>query len=197
MNRTILEYLDNQMTGEQRLIFEKELAASPELQKELEQAQSFFASIEQSNTRPALEDYFSEARVRFKASQSGKIEKVWYKRPIPVFSFSGSMVVVALIGILFLKNPASNVMETELKEVAPEIALAYVQGTPVESEMMQNSIDATVELNDILDDALKAEIGISRENAGAFLDNLHLTSDELISSLSEDEVNELSKKLEN
>ncbi|MBI5727321.1 MAG: hypothetical protein HY965_05680 [Ignavibacteriales bacterium] len=197
MNKTILEYLDNQMTGEQRRIFEKELAASPELQNELELAKSFFASIEQHNTRPVLEDYFSEARVRFKASISQQLQKAWYKRPIPVFSLSGSMFVVALIGILIFKSPANNVMETELKEVAPEIALAYVQGTPVESEMMQNSVEAAVELNDILDDALKAEIGISRENAGAFLDNLHLTSDELISSLSEDEVNELSKKLEN
>ncbi|MBI2417101.1 MAG: hypothetical protein HYV28_04240 [Ignavibacteriales bacterium] len=197
MNKMVLEYLDNQMTGEQRLIFEKELAASPELQKELEQAKSFFVSIEQYNTRPALEDYFSEARVRFKTSLSERLQKAWYKRPIPVFSLSGSMVVVALIGILILKSPANSVMEAELKEVAPEIALAYVQGTPVESEMMQNSIEDVVELNDILDDALTAEIGVSQENAGAFLDNLQLTSDELLSSLSEEEVNELSKKLEN
>lgn len=196
MNKRILMYFDNQLPVQEQKELEAEIEKSPELQQEFLEARKLFATFKVLNTHADMSDYYAESRVRFNENSKKSKAFSFVKKPVAAFSAAGAFLTILIVSVILLRQSSVPTFESQLNEIAPEVAIAYMQATPAEAEMVKSEL-IKAESDELLDEALVQEIGITGDNASVIMDNLNLSSDELFSSLTQEEVEELSKKLEN
>ena len=71
-SRKIYLYLEGELTPEERISFEKELADSPELQKELKLYQNFISYVEETKNVRLQSNYFDNIVPEFRKRLEGK-----------------------------------------------------------------------------------------------------------------------------
>jgi hypothetical protein len=114
VNDKIILYLDNQMSEEEKLIFENELKNSNILQKELEDYKNFLNEITEQKNILIEEDYFSQMIPKLK----GRIEERKKLKLIPKLAFGVTTVAAVLVVFFFtftnksIKNEITS-MKTE------------------------------------------------------------------------------------
>jgi hypothetical protein len=114
VNDKIILYLDNQMSEEEKLIFENELKNSNILQKELEDYKNFLNEITEPKNILIEEDYFSQMIPKLK----GRIEERKKLKLIPKLAFGVTTVAAVLVVFFFtftnksIKNEITS-MKTE------------------------------------------------------------------------------------
>ena len=71
-NNLILKYIEGNLTGDERNLFESELRNSPSLQKELSKYQNIYNEFSGYKEIPADYDYFRNMIPRFRSKLPGK-----------------------------------------------------------------------------------------------------------------------------
>jgi hypothetical protein len=119
-NNLILKYIEGNLTGDERNLFESELRNSPSLQKELSKYQNIYNEFSGYKEIPADYDYFRNMIPRFRSKLPGKLKRF----PLQKVSFASaaSLIVVMFLFLLFSRtnqtpNIAENLDEHELTEL--------------------------------------------------------------------------------
>ena len=119
INDKIILYLDNQMSDEEKLVFEDELKKSETLRRELENYKNLLGEIKEIENISIDEDYFSQMVPKFR----GRMEERRKFRIIPKFALGITTIAAILVLIIYTSNNknVSNI------------------NTPVKTEITQNN----------------------------------------------------------
>jgi hypothetical protein len=102
MDERILQYLDGQLTEDEKILFEKELNSSPELKKKYEEYISVSSKLNEFKNIEADETYFNGIVPEFRNRLEIK------KKTRKIFSFSFANSLAAIIILYFVLSPNGN-----------------------------------------------------------------------------------------
>ena len=102
MDERILQYLDGQLTEDEKIKFEKELNYSPELKKKYEEYLSVQSKLNEFKNIEVDETYFNGIIPEFRNRLETK------KKSRRIFSLSFANSLVAIILLYFVLSPKSN-----------------------------------------------------------------------------------------
>ena len=102
MDEKILQYLDGQLTKDEKILFEKELNSSPELKKKYEEYISVQSKLNEFKDIKVDETYFNRIVPEFR----NRLEIKKKTRRIFLFSFTNSLA--AIIILYFVLSPNGN-----------------------------------------------------------------------------------------
>lgn len=102
MDEKILQYLDGQLTKDEKILFEKELNSSPELKKKYEEYISVQSKLNEFKDIKVDETYFNRIVPEFRKRLEIK------KKTRRIFSFSFVNSLAAIILLYFVLSPNGN-----------------------------------------------------------------------------------------
>ena len=114
IDKRIILYLDNQMSQEERKIFESELTNSSELSKEVESYKNILKSLTFDETQSKDDDYFANLIANFRQTKLSSKKSFSFK---PAYSLTAAVSIIILVFIFF--NPFN---KTEIETVDKIIA---------------------------------------------------------------------------
>ncbi len=116
----IYKYLDNDLSNEEKFLFEKELSGSEELQKQIKNYRSFINDIEKLKNVKTDESYFAETIPKFRSRQEISHRFLLFPR---ISLSSVSIVAVALVFIITI-----SIMNKKTISQKPNSAIAETSG---------------------------------------------------------------------
>jgi hypothetical protein len=119
INDKIILYLDNQMSDDEKLVFEDELKSSETLRLELEDYKNFLGDLKKVENIPIDENYFSQMIPKFR----GRMEERRKFLSIPKFALGITTIAAILVLVIFTSN------NKNLKNI----------NSPVKTEIVQNN----------------------------------------------------------
>ncbi len=114
IDKRIILYLDNQMSQEERKIFESELTNSSELSKEVESYKNILKSLTFDEKQSKDDDYFANLIANFRQTKLSSKKSFSFK---PAYSLTAAVSIIILVFIFF--NPFN---KTEIETVDKIIA---------------------------------------------------------------------------
>lgn len=102
MDEKILQYLDGQLTKDEKILFKKELNSSPELKKKYEEYISGQSKLNEFKDIKVDETYFNRIVPEFRKRLEIK------KKTRRIFSFSFANFLAAIILLYFVLSPNGN-----------------------------------------------------------------------------------------
>lgn len=114
IDKRIILYLDDQMSQEERKIFESELTNSSELSKEVESYKNILKSLTFDEKQSKDDDYFANLIANFRQTKLSSKKSFSFK---PAYSLTAAVSIIILVFIFF--NPFN---KTEIETVDKIIA---------------------------------------------------------------------------
>lgn len=114
IDKRIILYLDNQMSQEERKIFESELTNSSELSKEVESYKNILKSLTFDEKQSKDDDYFANLIANFRQTKLSSKKSFSFK---PAYALTAAVSIIILVFIFF--NPFN---KTEIETVDKIIA---------------------------------------------------------------------------
>lgn len=199
IKRKIILYLDNQLSDNEKIKFEKELESSEEFRKEFENYKTMLKEFKASENVGVDELYFNSLtpRILEKVIQNKK------RKLIPVFAI-GFAVTVVIIFIVFFNQGKSDNFNESIKDIASNLSKEELQET-INSLPGQNSyVDPAYNISDynitddsMITDELSFEIKPKVNNNLDFLFEKNIDYSTLISSLDEQEADKVYSEIIN
>lgn len=184
-SRKIYLYLEGELTPEERISFEKELADSPELQKELKLYQNFISYVEETKNVRLQSNYFDNIVPEFRKRLEGR-EKIRY---LPRIAYAVPVFIILFLIVFFLFNT-----QNELSISNKKILTADNSGANGLYEIMNYSIDELipsnlstndgVKYNSELDNMIEKELNISSDSTKYLVADKILDYNSIIDNIS-------------
>ncbi len=114
IDKRIILYLDNQMSQEERKIFESELTNSSELSKEVESYKNILKSLTFDEKQSKHDDYFANLIANFRQTKLSSKKYFSFK---PAYALTAAVSIIILVFVFF--NPFN---KTEIETVDKIIA---------------------------------------------------------------------------
>lgn len=197
----IISYLDNQMSEEEKSLFEKELGNSVQLRTELENYKSFLKEINSVKDITASNEYFTEMIPQFR----GRLALKQRIRFLPKLAFASTIIAAAFVVLFFLIGRNGN------NKVYNNFNTAIPNSNNTHADQIENSSDMYIlsdqfnignltqsEItysNSVLDSLLYKELNLSQQSLSDYtLDNNQDLSS-IVQGIDEKEADEIYNQL--
>ncbi len=194
--KKIITYLDDSMTPEEKILFEKELEDSRELRKELLDFRLLAETIKKDAEPSVNESYFINILPEFYSRKSKK-----KKFTIPRIAYSLTAAAAVILIIFFIFNPLKSSEYTNTNELSINLTDQEMNKTlngydnPYSLNDLMNS--ATPKTDSIVNNMVKDELDLSSATIDKSVVDQYINTDELLDSINDNEANELYSQLIN
>ena len=198
MNRKVFNYLDNQMSSDELLEFEAEIQLSPDLQKMIKDYRTTLGKIRELDVKPDMNDYFIQTRVKFRS----RLENTRYSL-FPKWTLIGQTVLATLfvmlmyIGLSESELQKNQLINKTLSTLTPEELHDIAQTIQQAPSEIENIVPDDLDENQPIHEAISKEIGINPKNVHEIAQDINLSTDDLINTLSSKEADELYTSISN
>lgn len=194
IDKRIILYFDGQMSGEEKISFEKEINTSTDLQKQAENYKYFLKSINETKNIDLDENYFTGIIPNFRKNFEAKTKKKIY----PKIIYGLTTIAAIFIVFIFIFNDKSNA-DYSLKEVISNMnsnelnnALNDYPGNFLTTNLPNTLSDSTLE------SIIADELNLTSESAENILLSENYDLNKIYNSINDKEAeilyNELLKK---
>lgn len=192
----IIAYLDGSMADDEMLQFEKVVGGNIQLQKEVEDLRSMLSSLK-AGAEPSIdESYFINMLPEFHRRHSNKKKFLFSKL---AYSLSTVAAVVLILFIIF--NPGKTTEYKNIQELSTNLSEQEINEAldPYENRYSLNDLvsPASSKTDSIVNNLVEDELNLSSNSVDNKVAEKYLNTDELLSSLNENEANELYSQLIN
>lgn len=197
----IILYLDNQLSAEDRAMFEKELDNSQQLRTELENYKKFLKDINSVKDITAGNDYFAEMIPKFR----GRLELKQRMRFLPKLAYGTTAIAVVLAVLFLLVNKNVNNKEsivfnkslqsnksTQIEKIESTSDMNILSDQFNIGELSQSDI---IYSNSVLDSLLYEELNLSPQNLNDFTFENNQDLNTIVQGINEKEANDIYNQL--
>jgi hypothetical protein len=198
VNKELFKYLDDQLTTEDRAAFERKLARDRAMQYEVDQARLAQSKLDDMKETVDLTDYFNTSRVDFhKRNQSvGQSQSRFGALVLPGLSFA--CTILLLFTILHDASLLSVNADYELvQSIRSDDVFSAEQYTSIDALSIAETIPAEFQNTDAAESALLKELALTKESAQSVSNEYSISTDELISSVTNEEYAQTLNKISN
>lgn len=194
--KKIIAYIDGSMTPEEKLLFDKEVEKSQELQRELQELKHFMETLKEVAAPPVNENYFINILPEFYSRGSGK-----KKIRIPGIAYSLTAAAAVILILFFIFNPLKSSEYTNTNELSINLTDQEMNKTlngyenPYSLNDLMNS--ATSKTDSIVNNMVKDELDLSSASIDKSVAEQYINTDDLLDSINDIEANELYSQLIN
>ena len=191
----IIRYFDNQMSAQEKELFEKELNNSPDLQREIEDYKLFLSSFKKIELK---EDYVNNVVPKFRE----RLDKQSKPKILSIrFAIAGSTLAAIIIAVLLFSNSPKNTNTESIQQLASQMttedvnaaANTYLNNINL-SDLNINSSEA---YDSVFTNILDKELNIGNNSNLNLISSNNTSLSQLEQYISDEDANNIYKEILN